>query len=119
MTDQLFAEDAYLTSCEATVVDIRDEGVILDRTVFYARGGGQPGDTGLLRWEGGQSRVVDTLKLGGDIVHQLDGESHEMGQEIENKLNEELAKDRPVHVSFLPRSAALSDPDLIRTKVNL
>ncbi len=38
MTDQLFAEDAYLTSCEATVVDIRDEGVILDRTVFYARG---------------------------------------------------------------------------------
>ena len=46
MTDQLFAEDAYLTSCEATVVDIRDEGVILDRTVFYARGGGQPGDTG-------------------------------------------------------------------------
>ena len=48
MTDQLFAEDAYLSSCEATVVDIRDEGVILDRTVFYARGGGQPGDTGIL-----------------------------------------------------------------------
>ena len=53
MTEQLFAEDAYLTSCEATVVDVRDEGVILDRTVFYARGGGQPGDTGTLRWDSG------------------------------------------------------------------
>jgi misacylated tRNA(Ala) deacylase len=50
---------------------------------------------------------------------ELDGMSHEMGQEIETKLNEELARDRPVHVSFLPRSEALADEDLIRTKVNL
>jgi misacylated tRNA(Ala) deacylase len=50
---------------------------------------------------------------------ELDGMSHELGQEIETKLNEELAKDRPVHVSFLPRAEALADPDLIRTKVNL
>ena len=75
MTDQLFAEDAYLTSCEATVVDIRDEGVILDRTVFYARGGGQPGDTGTLRWDNGMARVTDTVKMGGDIVHQVEGDA--------------------------------------------
>jgi misacylated tRNA(Ala) deacylase len=50
---------------------------------------------------------------------ELEGMNAEMGQSIEAKLNEELAKDRPVHVTFLPRSEALSDPDLIRTKVSL
>jgi misacylated tRNA(Ala) deacylase len=50
---------------------------------------------------------------------ELDGMSHEMGQEVEAKLNQELSMDRRVHVTFLPRSEALSDPDLIRTKVNL
>jgi misacylated tRNA(Ala) deacylase len=181
MTEQLCAEDAYLTSCEAVVVDVRDEDVVLDRTVFYARGGGQPGDTGTLRWEGGLAHVNDTLKIGGDIVHQVDGDaplvghpvtaeidwgrrhrlmrthtalhslsgvmfrdygakvtggnmddtgsarmdfeldemSQGLGKEIEAKLNEELNKNRPVHVSFLPRREALADPDLIRTKVNL
>ena len=45
---------------------VRDDGVVLDRTVFYARGGGQPGDTGVLRWEGGQVRVTDTVQVARD-----------------------------------------------------
>jgi len=60
MTQTLFRDDAYLTDCEATVLDIDDHAVILDRTVFYAMGGGQPGDTGVLRWDGGEARVIDT-----------------------------------------------------------
>ncbi|HZN42765.1 MAG TPA: alanyl-tRNA editing protein, partial [Actinomycetota bacterium] len=87
MTDQLFAEDAYLTSCEANVVDIRDEGVILDRTVFYARGGGQPGDTGTLRWDGGLARVTDTVKLGGDIVHQVEGDAPLVGHSVTAEID--------------------------------
>jgi misacylated tRNA(Ala) deacylase len=43
----------------------------------------------------------------------------EFGREVEEKLNAELAADRPVHVTFLARAQALADPDLIRTKVNL
>jgi misacylated tRNA(Ala) deacylase len=72
-TDALYERDAYLTSCEAAVSAISDEGVVLDRTVFYARGGGQPGDTGTLRWAGGQARVVDTFKSRetGELVHAL------------------------------------------------
>jgi misacylated tRNA(Ala) deacylase len=62
MTDELCSRDAYLTTCDATVVDASDEGVVLDRTVFYARSGGQPGDTGVLRWGGGEARVADTVK---------------------------------------------------------
>jgi misacylated tRNA(Ala) deacylase len=182
-TDDLCSRDAYLRSTEATVLDVRDDGVVLDRTVFYARGGGQPGDTGMLGWEGGSARVSDTVKSDGEIVHvldsgtaapqlgsvvtaeidwdrrhrlmrthtalhalsgiifadygakvtggnmgddgtarmdfELDQLSQELGRDIEDKLNARLAEDVPVNLSFLPRTEALSDPDLIRTKVSL
>jgi misacylated tRNA(Ala) deacylase len=53
MTEALFRDDAYLEACEATVETINDRGgIILDRTVFYAAGGGQPGDAGQLTWTG-------------------------------------------------------------------
>jgi misacylated tRNA(Ala) deacylase len=74
MTEELFATDAYARSCEALVEGAGDDGVVLDRTVFYARGGGQPGDTGVLRWEGGELRVLDTVKRGGTLLHEVDGE---------------------------------------------
>ena len=75
MTDDLYTHDAYLRSCNATVTASSVEGVVLDRTVFYARGGGQPGDTGTFRWEGGECRVADTFKSRetGELVHAVEG----------------------------------------------
>lgn len=54
MTTPLFRDDAYLRTCEAEVVGVGDKGgILLDRTVFYATGGGQPGDFGYLELDDG------------------------------------------------------------------
>lgn len=72
MTDALFREDAYLKSCSATVVAAGQAGVVLDRTVFYPTGGGQPGDTGQLQLADGTTlAVADTRKGEQGIVHVL------------------------------------------------
>ncbi|SDF77365.1 alanyl-tRNA editing protein [Thalassobaculum litoreum] len=63
MTEELFREDSYLKSCEAKVVAVSEEGIVLDRTVFYPTGGGQPGDVGTLTTEDGRTvPVADTRK---------------------------------------------------------
>jgi misacylated tRNA(Ala) deacylase len=72
MTEELFREDAYLKSCTARVTAIDEGGIRLDRTVFYPMGGGQPGDTGVLRRaDGGTIAITDTRKgkEHGEIVH--------------------------------------------------
>lgn len=73
ITEPLFQQDAYLRECQARVVESGPDGVVLDRSVFYPLGGGQPGDTGLLRAPDGRTwRVTDTRKgEAGRIVHKL------------------------------------------------
>ena len=63
MTQELFRDDAYIKTCEATVVAVSDDGIVLDRSVFYPEGGGQPGDRGtLLASDGTLIEIVDTRK---------------------------------------------------------
>lgn len=176
MTELLYLRDAYQRECDATVVARRDDAVVLDRSVFYATGGGQPCDTGTL----GDARVVEVTKVGDVVWHRLEGplpaegavvhgevdwsrryalmrthtavhvlcgviwNSFEVpvtgsnldvlaarmdfefdplpegfGPRIEALVNAEIAADYPIEVSFLPRSEAVLDRDLIRTKVSL
>jgi misacylated tRNA(Ala) deacylase len=71
-TEQLFAEDSYLRDCTARVIAVEEKGVILDRTVMYARSGGQPGDAGMLAWDGGEATVAEAIKgEEGAILHGL------------------------------------------------
>ena len=77
MTQDLFRQDAYRTACPARITALLDEGIVLDQTVFYPLGGGQAGDSGVLRLGDGRVlQISDTRKLKDaegqptqDIVH--------------------------------------------------
>jgi len=72
MTEPLFYTDGYLRACEAQVTSASAAGIVLDVSVFYPAGGGQPGDIGSLRLaDGREIAIVDTRKgeQPGDIVH--------------------------------------------------
>ena len=76
MFEELFRHDAYLKETEATVTALEERGLRLDRSIFYPTGGGQPGDTGVVRWDGGEARIVDAVKAdGGDVLHVLAADS--------------------------------------------
>jgi misacylated tRNA(Ala) deacylase len=186
---QICYADAYARSVEARVVAVESTDgsrlVVLDRTVFYPGGGGQPSDRGaILRTSDGRSWTVrGAKKSGADIVHELESPegdlpavgdvvsadlewarrlslmrthtalhalcgvvwrdygaqvtggnmepgagrmdfefermSGDLVDDIEAKVNDELAAARDVRVNVLPREEAFAIPDLIRTKVNL
>ena len=77
MTQDLFRQDAYRTACPARITALLAEGIVLDQTVFYPLGGGQAGDSGVLRGADGQAlQIIDTRKhkdadglVTQDIVH--------------------------------------------------
>ncbi len=76
-TEEMFREDAQLLSCQARVLRHDEHGVVLDRSVCYPQGGGQAGDTGWLRTEGGrQIGITDTRKgqQAGEILHLVSAE---------------------------------------------
>ena len=74
-TELLFRADAYARTCEARISGVEPGTVRLDRTVFYPEGGGQPGDTGVLRAEDGTEFAVSNTRKGegaDDILHLVD-----------------------------------------------
>jgi misacylated tRNA(Ala) deacylase len=74
MTTPLFRDDAYLREAEAIVEAVDPGGIVLDRTIFYPQGGGQPGDRGELVLDDGSRLVVANTIYGADrrtIVHAL------------------------------------------------
>ncbi|WP_321394790.1 alanyl-tRNA editing protein [Emcibacter sp.] len=93
MTRELFREDAYLRRCAAKVAAITDRGgIILDQTVFYPTGGGQPGDSGRFRMaDGSEIIIATTIKEpeSGEIIHvPEEGQSlPETGAEVEAELD--------------------------------
>lgn len=74
MTHKVFWEQMYLREISANVVEVKDSGIILDRTVFYPTGGGQPNDTGYLMANGVKVRIVDVRKDGDDVLHVPEGQ---------------------------------------------
>ena len=75
MTELLFRDDDYLREAKGRVVEITSEGgIVVDRTVFYPTSGGQPGDSGMLTWDGGRLEIATAVKGAGDTVVLLPSE---------------------------------------------
>jgi len=91
MTRLLFRDDAYTKTDTARIVAINDlGGVILDQSLFYPTGGGQPGDRGHLICDGHQITIVTTVKSGDDKVVLVPAEGAVLpnpGQAVEQHLD--------------------------------
>ena len=76
MTSQrLYETDPYLKACDTRITAVHPDGVVLEATVFYPEGGGQPGDSGFLRFADGRTlRVIDARKgpTPGSVLHVLE-----------------------------------------------
>ena len=89
MTEKLYLADADLRIFDATVQAVNDDLVELDKTAFYVTGGGQPHDTGILRWNNTEALVVDVRTVEGRVWHQIQGEIPNVGSEVTGIVDDE------------------------------
>ena len=91
MTTPLFRDDAYLRKAPGTVKTITTEGgIVLDASLFYATSGGQPGDGGVLRWDGQELEIATAQKGQGDDIVLLPAAPSSLpavGQEVEQEID--------------------------------
>ena len=74
VSEPLYIEDSHLKEFDARVVKAGPKFIILDRTAFYPESGGQPSDTGVITYVGGEATVRKVMKRGMDLYHYLDGD---------------------------------------------
>lgn len=83
MTKALYLEDSYLKECDATVVKVtQGKYVVLDQTIFYPKGGGQPHDTGKMIRGDDVFNVVYVGKFGDEISHEVNREGLKEGDRV-------------------------------------
>jgi misacylated tRNA(Ala) deacylase len=87
MTELLYLHDSYLREFDATVTATDEDAVVLDRTAFFPGGGGQPADTGSLRWAGQEARVIEMRRAGEVIWHVLGGPVPQPGVSVRGTLD--------------------------------
>jgi alanyl-tRNA synthetase len=87
-TEQVYYQDQYMREFEAKVLKVvGGEYVVLDRTCFYPEGGGQPADSGYLKFDSKKVEVVDVQKVGKVIVHKVKGSEPKFGSVVRGKLD--------------------------------
>lgn len=88
MSKALYLADSYLKEADATVTAINDgKFVVLDQTIFYPKGGGQPNDTGQIIRGNEVFNVVYVGKFSGEISHEVDRVGLQVGDKVHLTLN--------------------------------
>ncbi|MCY0873946.1 MAG: alanine--tRNA ligase [Acidianus infernus] len=88
-TDKLYYKDQYMRSFNGKVLGVYKNFLILDKTTFYPEGGGQLGDSGIIKTKSGEEyHVIDTQKVGDVVVHVLDKEAKlNVGEEVYGEID--------------------------------
>ncbi|MBI3993080.1 MAG: alanyl-tRNA editing protein [Candidatus Lambdaproteobacteria bacterium] len=87
-TERVYQRDAYLQTLDTAVVDVTPEGLVLERTVFFPRGGGVMGDEGTLRGPAGALfRVLETFEADERILHRVDRDGLRVGDAVQCALD--------------------------------
>ena len=94
MTELLFLTNSYIKNFEAIVLEVTNEGVILDKTAFYPLGGGQPSDQGTLSSQDESITVVKVVKRGREVIHVIDGEPPAPNTQVRGVLDWNFRYDR-------------------------
>jgi len=79
--------DSYLKECKSKVMEVNDHGVVLDQTIFYPGGGGQPSDNGKLILENNEYLVKGVKRIDGQIVHLIEGAKPEINSEVDSIID--------------------------------
>ena len=87
MTEHLYQLDSYVREFDSVITATDGRSVALERTAFYPGGGGQPGDVGMLTWDGGSAQVVKIKRQGADLWHALDGDPPPQGTAVRGALD--------------------------------
>ncbi len=88
MTEALYMNDSYLKKWEAKVVSVKENKyIILNKTAFYPKGGGQPWDEGFITRDGEKFRVIYVGKFSGDISHEVDKPGLNKGEHVSCELD--------------------------------
>ncbi len=91
MTHPVYYDDGYQTSLETRITSVNDRAIVLDATIFYPTGGGQPGDIGTITTDGRRIEVTDTRRdrQTGSILHEIASDEQDLqpGQVVSMELD--------------------------------
>jgi len=80
-------EGNYIKEFQANVTKNKKDYICLDKTAFYPFGGGQPSDTGVIKWDSKESKVKEVIKKGDTIKHIIEGEKPPVGTQVTARID--------------------------------
>lgn len=87
MTELLFMEDSYMKEFDATVTNVNDNEIELDKTAFYPEGGGQPSDIGIIESNGNVYNITHVRKEGKRVIHVVDKSGLKISDKIHGNID--------------------------------